>query len=365
MDVSARQVFQDQTGQTVALLAGQTLYLSAVAPSDASAEIGQQTHSAMDRLGEVLGMAKLGYSHVVSCHVHLSDMENYAAMNSVYGSYFSEGGYPARTTVELPGLPGGVGVLLGCIAYADAQGIEVVRPPEDEIPAPMGPYSPAVRAGGTVYLSGQGGRDPSTGKLAASAAEQAEQTLQTIDIILRAAGLTYDNAVLAISYLPPSSEEAEIDGAFEAVFSPGGAPSRSMVALSELPGGIAVEITFIAVEDSYATRLFMHNHPPTASSSPASLSGGVLYASSTAGSGETFRRQYEHAMRSQAEALGLASLDLRHVVRVTAYLRDLDRMEELRALVAETFPENPPAATVLQTRNPSGSDILLELIAVQ
>lgn len=349
----------------MALLADQTLYLSAVAPSDASAEIGQQTHSAMDRLGEILGMAELGYSHVVSCHVHLADMENYAAMNSVYGSYFSEGGYPARTTVELPGLPGGVGVLLGCIAYADAEGIEVVRPPEDEIPAPMGPYSPAIRAGGTIYLSGQGGRDPSTGKLAASAAEQAEETLQTIGIILRAAGLTYENAVLAISYLASSAEEAAIDGAFEAVFSPGGAPSRSMVALSELPGGIAVEITFIAVEDSYATRLFRHDHPATATSSPASLSGGVLYTSSMAGMGETFRSQFEHAMQAQAQGLGLAFLDLRQVVRVTAYLRDLDRLEELRALLDETFPENPPAATVLQTRNPSDSEILLELIAVK
>ena len=263
-----REAIRDEDGRTLAVLAGKTLYLSGVQPSDVSAPIAGQTTAAMGRLGQTLERAGLDYSHVVSCHVHLADMDHYSDMNSVYGSFFDEGGYPARTTLEVAGLPEGAGILLMCIAYSDATEIEVVRPPETEIPPAMGPYSPAVRAGRTIYLSGQGGRNPTTGELADSTSEQAEQTLRTIGTILEAAGLAYDNTVLANSYFPPASEAGAIDSAYEDIFDPGGAPSRANVALSRLPGDIAVEITFVAVNDNYVTRLFMHNQVPVGDFQP-------------------------------------------------------------------------------------------------
>ena len=362
---SARQVFQDQDGNTVAVLAGKTLYLSAIAPTDTQVEVEDQTRSAMEQLGESLQLASLDYSQVVSCHVHLSDMENYAGMNSVYGSFFQEGSYPARTTVEMPGLPNGAGVLLMCVAYSDPAEISVIRPSEEEIPPAMGPYSPAVKAGSRVYLSGQGGRDPASGEIAESAHGQVQQTLRTVGVILAAAGLGYDNAVQASSYFPPSSDPASVNEAFEAVFSPGGAPSHSNVPLSRLPGDIAVEITVVAAEDSYITRLFMHDQAPTGASSPVSLTGGVAYTSAMHGVGDTFQEQFLNAVEIQGTALRLASLDLPNVVRVVAYLSDLDNLPELRALLAETFPNNTPALAAVQARNPSGSMVSLEMIAVQ
>ncbi len=358
-------MFGDDRGQTLAVLAGKTLYLSGVGPSDIRAEIGDQTRSAMDRLGEILARAELDHSHLVSCHVHLADMDSYSGMNSVYGSYFEEGSYPARTTIEMPGLPDGAGVLLMCVAYADPAGIAVVRPPSEEIPPAMGPYSPAVRAGATVYLSGQGGRDPVTGTIAESTPGQAEQTLRTIGAILGAADLGYDNAVLGNSYVPPSADVAAVQAAFESVFSPGGAPSGSTVALSRLPGDILVEITFVATSDRYVTRLFMHDQPPSGASSPVSLTGGVAYTSATPGTGETFREQFESAASAQASALNLAILGLPNAVRVIAYLSDMENLSELRELMAETFPVDPPALTAVQTRADGGSLVALEMIAVQ
>ncbi len=362
---SERETIRDDNGRTLAVLAGKTLYLSAVQPIDAAASIADQTTSSMDRLGETLSKAGLDYSHVVSCHVHLSDMENYADMNSVYGSYFAEGGYPARTTVEMPGLPEGAGILLMCVAYGDSSEIEVVRPPASEIPPAMGPYSSAVRAGRTVYLSGQGGRNPATGEIAQSAEEQAEQTLQTIGTILGAAGLAYENTVLANSYLPPTSTSEAIDSAYENRFDPGGAPSRSNVALSRLPGDIAVEITFVAVDDNYLTRLFMHDQAPTAVSSPASLSGGVIYTSAMPGKGETFRDQVLDALETQDSALQLALMDLSNVVRMTAYIGSMSDLEELRTVLSEALPGTLPALTAVQTRHAADSGVSLEVIAVQ
>ena len=362
--VSPRQVFED-SGVTAAVMAGKTLYLSGITSTDSQAAIADQTRDAMERLGEVLGLAGLDYSHVVSCHVNLSDMDNYAGMNAVYGSFYEEGRYPARTTVEMPGLPDGAGILLMCVAYADASEISVIRPSADQIPPAMGPYSSAVRAGGTVYLSGQGGRDPASGEISDSAGGQAAQTLRTIGVILEAADLGYDNVIQATSYFPPSADASEINAEFETVFSAGGAPSHSNVALARLPGDIAVEITFVAVDDSYVTRLFMHDTVPSAVSSPVSLSGGVAFAAATTGIGESFRDQATNALEAQATALGLALMDLPHVVRVIAYLSDMSMLAQLRQVLAERFPENPPALAAVQTRHVEGSMVALELIAVQ
>ena len=96
----------------------------------------------MDGIGAVLKAASLGYEHLVKCQVYLADMDDYAAMNEAYGSYFT-GRVPARTTVQAAGLPSGAGVEIGCIGYADLAGISVVRPPAGALPAPLGPYSPA------------------------------------------------------------------------------------------------------------------------------------------------------------------------------------------------------------------------------
>ncbi len=363
--VTPRQVLHDDDGLTVAVMAGETLFLSGVTPADTNAPIARQTQSAMERLGAVLAMQGLDFSHVVSCHVNLSDMDSYAAMNSVYGGYFAEGRYPARTTVEMAGLPDGAGVLLLCIAYADAAGISIIRPPSDRIPPAMGPYSSAVRAGHTVYLSGQGGRHPTTGLIPETSIGQVEQTLHTIGVILASAGLGYDNVVLANSYLPPSTEASGIDAGFEAIFKIGGAPSHSKVPLTRLPGDIAVEITFVAVEDDYVTRLFMHEQEPTAVSSPVSLSGGVAFASAMTGDGDSFRAQLSSAVDTQEMSLGLASMGLPNVVRIVAYLSDLSDIGELHVVLEERFPDGLPALAAVQVRHAGESQVALEMIAVQ
>ena len=109
----------------------------------------------------------------------------------------------------------------------------------------------------------------------------------------------------------------------------------------------------------------MHDQPPTASSSPASLSGGVAYMSAMQGRGSTFREQFLGSLQLHQSALGLALMQLPDVVRITAYLSDLNDLDELRSLVSETFTESEPAVTAIQARNPDGVAVVLETIAVQ
>ena len=157
-------------------MVGGTLYISGHlgTPGDGPAprDMKAQTRQAMEGVGAVAQAAGLGYEHLVKCHVYLANMDDYAAMNEVYGSYFRDR-VPARTTVQAAGLPAGAGVEIACIAYADLAGISVVRPPAGALPAPLGPYSPAVWAGDTLYVSGMGGQDPATRAVNSSQAARA------------------------------------------------------------------------------------------------------------------------------------------------------------------------------------------------
>ncbi|WP_449374656.1 Rid family detoxifying hydrolase [Arthrobacter psychrolactophilus] len=86
------------------------LFLSGQTPIDP--ETGQlvgggieaQTARVFDNLGIVLKAAGSSWSQVLKVNVYLVDMDDFAAMNSVYAQYF-EGQYPARTTVAVAGLP--------------------------------------------------------------------------------------------------------------------------------------------------------------------------------------------------------------------------------------------------------------------
>jgi len=93
-----------------AVWAGDLLYLSGQTPIDpASGElirggIEAQTHRAFDNLEGVLRDAGLSMDDVIKCNVYLTDMVNFAAMNTAYSSRFNKP-YPARTTVAVRALP--------------------------------------------------------------------------------------------------------------------------------------------------------------------------------------------------------------------------------------------------------------------
>lgn len=67
--------------------------------------IREQTRQSLTNVREVLSAAGLSMANVVKTTVFLSDMNNFAAMNEVYAEFFGEGGYPARSAVEVARLP--------------------------------------------------------------------------------------------------------------------------------------------------------------------------------------------------------------------------------------------------------------------
>lgn len=71
----------------------------------AADDIEAQTHQALKNVKEILAKAGYGMEDVVQCTVYLKDINDFAKMNQIYGSYFVQGHYPTRTTVEVSNLP--------------------------------------------------------------------------------------------------------------------------------------------------------------------------------------------------------------------------------------------------------------------
>ena len=104
-----------------AVRAGQLLFVSGQVPLDpatgqiVSGDIAAQTRRVFDNLGAVLKAGGRSFADVVRMTVFLADMNDFAAVNEVYGTYFSEP-YPARATVQVARLPKDARVEIDVIA---------------------------------------------------------------------------------------------------------------------------------------------------------------------------------------------------------------------------------------------------------
>ncbi|WP_026768251.1 RidA family protein [Asinibacterium sp. OR53] len=90
----------------------------AIIPETGALETGTiqaETHQVMKNIQAILEEAKLDFSHIVKTTIFLSDMNLFASVNEIYGSYFT-GAYPARETVAVKGLPKGVNVEISVTA---------------------------------------------------------------------------------------------------------------------------------------------------------------------------------------------------------------------------------------------------------
>lgn len=105
-----------------AILSGNTLYMSgqiAINPETGNLvleNIETETKQVMANLKAVLTAADMTFEHVVKSSIFISDMNDFAKINTVYGSYFNEETAPARETVQVACLPKNVNVEISMIA---------------------------------------------------------------------------------------------------------------------------------------------------------------------------------------------------------------------------------------------------------
>ncbi|GAA4859836.1 RidA family protein [Luteimonas vadosa] len=117
----------------------------------------------------------------------------------------------------------------------------------DQAPAAIGPYSQAVRAGQTVYFSGQIALDPATGALVEGGVEaQARRAFDNLQAVCAAAGGSMDDIVRLGLYLTDLGDFAVVNTVMGAYFSEP-YPARSTVEVSALPKGALFEVDAVMV----------------------------------------------------------------------------------------------------------------------
>lgn len=116
-------------------------------------------------------------------------------------------------------------------------------------PAPIGPYSQAMLAGGFVFISGQICINPSTGQLNnRTIAEETKQVMENLKAILTETGLGFDKVVKSSIFLTDMNRFSEVNEVYGSYFTDN-FPARETVQVSALPKFVNVEISMIAMKN--------------------------------------------------------------------------------------------------------------------
>jgi len=116
-----------------------------------------------------------------------------------------------------------------------------------EAPKAIGPYSPGIRAGNLLFLSGQVPLDPLTGNVVeGDIAAQTEQVMRNIGSLLRAVGAGFEHVARTTVFLTDMNEFSAMNAVY-GTFVADPPPARSTVQVARLPRDVKVEIDVIAV----------------------------------------------------------------------------------------------------------------------
>ncbi|MBD1364770.1 RidA family protein [Mucilaginibacter sp. ZT4R22] len=115
-------------------------------------------------------------------------------------------------------------------------------------PAPIGPYSQAVAAGGLLFVSGQIPMNPATGEIVTTGiTDEAKLVMENLKGILDEAGVGFDNIIKTTIFLTDMQTFAQVNEVYGSYFT-ANFPARETVQVAGLPKGVNVEISVIALK---------------------------------------------------------------------------------------------------------------------
>ena len=336
-----------------AVRAGGLVYLSGTLAQDAEGnvlhrgDVRAQTRLTISRMQDVLAAAGSSLDRVVSVIVYLTTSADFQAMNEVYRTFWPAAP-PARTTVVTRLVAPDALVEITMVAAMDAAERRVIHPP-GWLQSPS-PYSYAVAAGDTVFLSGlvpRVGRDNTT--VEGDIRAQTRVVLDNAGEVLAAAGLSFEHVVSSKVYLTRASDFAAMNDVYAGYF-PHDPPARATVQSALAGSGFSVEMTFTA---STAPRTTIGDPPGGLPLSPAVKAGHRLYLSGMLGntretSGDPAAQTRETLSRilRTLEASGATPSD---VVESVVYLTDPAFFAPMNDAYRKFFDGSFPARTTVVT----------------
>jgi len=234
-------------------------------------------------------------------------------------------------------------------------------------PAPIGPFSPAVKAGGLIYVSGTLAPDEG-GVIPGDVATQTRRVIERMTAVLEAAGSSLPQVVSATVYLKSASDFAAMNDAYR-TFWPADPPTRTTV-ITDLILNAKVEISMVAVANGAERRVV---HPDGWSRSPnpysyAIKTGDTLFMSGlvprsardNTPSGGDITAQTKVVMDNAGELLRAAGMDYSNIVSARVYLPDTGQFQAMNAAYRTYFKADPPARATVKA-DLAGSQYAVEM----
>jgi len=363
------------------ILAGDFLYVSGQGArrldGQMPATFDEQVTQCLENMKMIVETAGLTMEHVVYTHVYLENMANYDAMNRVYARYFPRNP-PARATLGIHHLPTDTPVEINAVAVRDLARKKLIVPTGFKSAAPL---TPGIQVGDRLYISGQQGRDPETGKIPADPADQVTLALDRFHQVLAAAGMDFANVVFVNPYLTGKMPMQTMNRVYASRFEFGNTPGRATIEVSSLPHDANIEFTGVAIADLSKRRAVRpKNMPPSPTASPCVFAGDTFYCSAKSGFipgpnggiyAESVEDQVRQTMRNLLDGLEEAGLDFSNVVASNVYVDNLEEFGKMNSVYAKYFSAAPPARTTIaplapveRKRDASGHAPMVEQISI-
>lgn len=240
-------------------------------------------------------------------------------------------------------------------------------------PAPVGPYSPAVKAGGLIYLSGTLAQDDGGALVGAGdVAAQTRRVVERMRDVLAASGSSLEQVASVTVYLKSAADFQAMNDVYRAYW-PKDPPARTTVISDFVLPGALVEMTMIAIPAGGDRKVI---HPAGWMPSPnpysyAIRTGDTLFLSglvsrngkdNTVAPGD-ITAQMKVVMENARELLKAAGMTFEHVVSARIYLPDTAVFGQMNAAYRTYFPVNPPARATVKAAL-AGSQYAVEITMV-
>jgi reactive intermediate/imine deaminase len=225
---------------------GGLVYVAGILPpSPMTGDITGQAASVLDELKARLAGAGTSIDRVVSASVYLASAGDFAAMNTVWTRYFPAA-RPTRTTIVAQLPVAGARLQVSAIAAAPATSRDVLAPAGW---ASSGlPYSPAIRVGDTLFLSGMISRRGSDNAPVKGDIETQTRTIfENAKTVLDTAGLTFADVVSARVFLANAADFDRMNAVYRTYFS-ADPPARATVMAALTAPDYLIEVTLTAVK---------------------------------------------------------------------------------------------------------------------